>query len=367
MTGRGVPTGGKKNERIRRTVACIEGIKERFGLPYKVVLAEARIGYASFMRWRRRIIRGEPPLKPPGPQKVMPLNLRQLKRDIDRLPHGRKRTRQAGAMAKAHGEVISRRELGKWIGIARKEKRQGERAAQCRVVWHRPDLVWAMDGCRFRHRDAGETLHVHNVQDLCSRYKFPPLATGSEPCGEEVAGHLACQFTRFGPPLFCKRDNGGIVNHLAVEALLEETLVIPINSPVYTAPYNGAIEHSQGELKGYLGLWRDKAATACELARLAETAAHDLNHRCRRSLDGRTSCQAYFGGRRVRYGKRERRSIYDWIQDLAIRISEGLGKTVIDATAWRIAAKVWMVKQNLVTILRPGKVSPNLSPILCHN
>jgi hypothetical protein len=124
---------------------------------------------------------------------------------------------------------------------------------------------------------------------------------------------------------------------------------------------------SQGELKAYLGLWRDKATKDSELVLLVETAAHDLNHRCRRSLAGSTSCQAYFGGQRVRYGKRERRSIYDWIQDLALRISEGLGKTVIDATAWRIAAKVWMVKQNLATILRPGKVSPNLSPILCHN
>lgn len=189
-------------------------------------------------------------MRRPGPKKVMPLDLRQLKQAIEGLPHGRKRTRQAGTMAKAHTEVISRRELGKLIGLARKEKRQGARAAQCRVVWHRPDLVWAMDGCRFRHRDAGETLHVQNVQDLCSHYKFPPLATATEPCGEEVAGHLACQFTRLGPPLFCKRDNGGNVNHLAVDALLEETLVIPINSPVYTAPYNGAIEHSQGSSRG---------------------------------------------------------------------------------------------------------------------
>jgi hypothetical protein len=110
-----------------------------------------------------------------------------------------------------------------------------------------------MDGCRFRHRDAGETLHVHNVQDLCSRYKFPPLAAATEPCGEEVAGHLACQFTRFGPPLFCKRDNGGNVNPLAVDALLEEALVIPMNSPVATAPYNGAIELEPGGAQGISG------------------------------------------------------------------------------------------------------------------
>jgi len=30
---------------------------------------------------------------------------------------------------------------------------------------------------------------------------------------------------------------------------LEAAWVIPVNSPPYTAPYNGAIEHTQGEFK----------------------------------------------------------------------------------------------------------------------
>ena len=59
-------------------------------------------------------------------------------------------------------------------------------------------------------------------------------------------------FHRFGPPLFLKRDNGGNLNHLTVNQVLEEAMVIPINSPVITAPYNGAVEHAQGEVKTYL-------------------------------------------------------------------------------------------------------------------
>jgi hypothetical protein len=224
-----------------------------------------------------------------------------------------------------------------------------------------------MDGTRLRPGRGRKVVHVHNLQDLCSQYKFPPLATGHEALGEEVAGHLDGLFGRFGPPLFCKRDNGGNVNHVAVDDVLGEAMVIPINSPVDRAPYNGAIEHSQGEMKRYLKKWQDKAKTLTEMVLLTETAAHDLNHIHRRSLAGRTSCLRYFAGPRVRYGKRERSRIYHWIEELAYRISEGMGKTALDPTAWRVAAKTWMVKNNLITILRPGKVLPNLSTGLCHH
>lgn len=120
------------------------------------------------------------------------------------------------------------------------------------VSWLRPNLAWAMDDCEKREQGAGGTLHLHNLSDLHSRYRLPPLASECLPCGEEVAGHLHYLFDRFDPPLFCKRDNGGNLNHLAVNQVLEEALVIPINSPPQRAPYNGAIEHSQGEFKRYL-------------------------------------------------------------------------------------------------------------------
>jgi hypothetical protein len=64
------------------------------------------------------------------------------------------------------------------------------------------------------------------------------------PCGEQIASHLDRHLSRFGPPLFLKRDNGGNLNHLAVNTLLEERIIIPINSSCYRASYNGSIEHS---------------------------------------------------------------------------------------------------------------------------
>ncbi len=50
-------------------------------------------------------------------------------------------------------------------------------------------------------------------------------------------------------------DNGGNLNHRAVNQVLEEAFVISINSPPNTSQYNGAIEHTQGEFKDYLRRW----------------------------------------------------------------------------------------------------------------
>ena len=70
---------------------------------------------------------------------------------------------------------------------------------------------------------------------------------------------------------------------------------------------------------------------------------------------------------RVRYSKRQRRAIYEWIKDLAVDISQRAGLNEISLLAWRVAAKKWLEKNRLITILKPGKVLPYLSPNLCHN
>jgi hypothetical protein len=233
-----------------------------------------------------------------------------------------------------------------------------------------------MDDCQKAGAVVEGKLYLHNLSDLCSCYKFHPPASAALPCGEEVAGHLIhqfskfgaplfCkrdnQFSKFGAPLFCKRDNGGNLNHLAVNEVLEEALVIPINSPPYMAPYNGAIEHTQGEFKDYLRLWKWKANTIDEFGLLAETAAHVLNHRSRRCLNGQTACRIYFGNKRRGYPKRQRKTIYNWIRDLAAEISIRAGKNTISPVAWRVASKQWLVKNGLIKIQMAGKVLLNFS------
>jgi hypothetical protein len=336
-------------------------LKEEHCLPFSCVARQLGLSYSTLMRWKRRLAKYRPAVGKPGPKKVRPLDLDRLEQEIADLKHGKKRSQGVGRLYDAFTDAVSRRDLARMIDIVRNENNRQEAAERYQIAWLKPNLAWAMDDCRKTDVLEEDRLHLHNMSDLCSRYKFNPMASASVPCGEEVAGHLSHQFSRFGAPLFCKRDNGGNLNHGAVNDVLEDAYVIPINSPPYTAPYNGAIEHSQGEFKDYLKRWRWKANTIDEFSLLAETAAHDLNHQPRRCLNGQTACSVYFGNDQIRYDKRRRKSIYNWICDLAAEISIQAGKTKITPTALRVAAKQWLVKNGLIQIQRAGNVLPNFS------
>jgi hypothetical protein len=341
--------------------------RTRYGLPIRILTAEMGLCPATLRRWRRRISRGEAPVDRRGPRKVKPLNFDELKERIQGLGHVRRRSRGSGHLHRVYGAAISRRDLDAMVRAVRGETSRQRKAEIYHVSWLRPNLAWAMDDCEKTEHAAGGTLHLHNLTDLHSRYRLPPLASHCLPCGEEVAGHLQCLFDRFEPPLFCKRDNGGNLNHLAVNQVLEEALVIPVNSPPYRAPYNGGIEHTQGEFKSYIARWSWKAGTVDKMALLSETAAHDLNHQPRRCLDGKTACRVYFGGPRIRYPRRRRAAVYGFIHDLAAEVSMRAGKSVIMPAAWRVAARQWLVKNGLIRIQRAGEVSPNFWQKNDHN
>ena len=169
---------------------------------------------------------------------------------------------------------------------ARSAHNRASAAALCRVRWLRPDIAWALDGMQYIG------CHVQNLQDMCSHYKFAPLTTAHMPCGEEIAGHLDRHLTRFGPPLFLKRDNAG-----------------------------------------------------------------NLNHHPRRSLSGSNACRSYFASNRARYNKRQRRQAWEWIRDLAVDISAKFSKRAIDPSAWRIAARKWLQRHNLIIIQKSKMAS----------
>ena len=331
----------------------IEAIKSEHGMSQASLVAAAGISASSYKRWKRRIRGGVAPVKKPGAKKVAPIDLGELAQQIARLDHGKKRTTGTGRLYQANSHRISRRELNDMVRQVRRSINNEKAASRCSVRWLRADLAWALDGL---HHTA---CYVQNLQDLCSRYKFVPMTTGYMPCGEEIAGHLERHLTRFGPPLFIKRDNAGNLNHRAVNDLLQELMVIPINSPCYSPGYNGAIEHSIGELKAWLGKWKIAVKTIPELALKIENAAHALNHRPRRCLYGKNACRSYFGSSRLRFNKRKRKEAYDWISDLAVDISVRCGKNKIDPSAWRIAARKWMEKHRLIAIVKPAKVLPH--------
>ena len=321
----------------------IEEAKTTFSLPYACIANQVGLSYRTLIRWKQRIANGKDAVGKRGPKKVQPLNLAELKEKIRDLDHGRRRSHGTGRLHEAHTDSISRRELNELV----RQVRSDAKADPCQVVWLKPDLTWAMDGAEYRD------CHVQNVQDLCSRYKFAPLTSDGQPCGEEVAGHLSRHLSRFGPPLFIKRDNAGNLNHAAVNDLLEEHIIIPINSPYYKPSYNGAIEHSQGELKAWLSKWKDAVCTKKELALQMDNAANALNHRTRRSLSGKNACGAYFLSSRLRYTKRQRKQTYEWIYNLAVDICEHAGKNEIDPVAWRVLASKWIKRNLLFVILIP--------------
>ena len=238
-----------------------------------------------------------------------------------------------------------------------------------RIEWVTPGVVWAMDGTQY---DMGVTgkIYLHNMQDLASRYKFLPLA-GGYPVGEQIAEYLGGKFDRYGAPLVLKRDNEGTMNHAAVNEVLKEFFILPLNSPRDYAPYNGAIEESQRELKGCL---QDKLALAMpnpqdHMAAYAESAVNDLNHRSRPCLNGRSSCQVFSeAGIKPTFKKRQRREIYDSIMDKVDRILSAMKESgqAIRESAWRIAVESCLKTKGYIKPHITTKVSPNFSSFLAR-
>jgi len=337
----------------------MESIKTTYRIPVLTLTQQMGLSYDSLMRWKRRIRNGQDPVSKPGPQKIEPLDLKGLQADIKQLKHVRKRTHATGVLYQHYRTQVSRRQLNTMVIEARKEYRRHETARMQRVHWHHPNLAWAIAGSE--PDTAQSPLIVYRVQDLASRYKFPPVAGPGMPCGEEISGHLARLFSEFAVPLFFKRDNESLLNHHAVNETLEQHLVIPLNSPTYYAPYNGAIEHTQGVLNHYLRNWSFKARSAEGLELLAELGCHDHNHMPRRSLKGKNSCRAYFDGPRVSFDMRQRKEVFLWIKQTACDMLEKLGDDGMFMTAWRIAARTWLQKNKYITIVRNGKVLPYYS------
>jgi len=345
-------------------VEIVEEMKQRTRMPYKTICKALRVPLGSFNRWRRRIRENLDLIKRPGPKKVEPFDSSVLDGEIRLLDHGRKRSAGTTGLYQRHHLGLSRRELGRMVEQVRHDLLADRRRHLRRIEWLMPGVAWAMDGTEC---DAGRTCkgYLCNIQDLSSRYKFLPLA-GGYPVGEEIAGYLSEKFDRYGAPLVLKRDNEGNMNHAAVNEVLEEFFILPLNNPEYYAPYNGGIEESQRELKRCL---REKLALGLpdcsdHLAAYAEAAVNDLNHRIRPCLNGRTSCQVFFeSANKPVFTKRERREIYDSIVEKVERILSAMKQPAQTAgeLAWRIALESWLRSKGYIKVYINQKCHP-ISP-----
>ena len=340
----------------------ITDLQNRTHASTREVSESVGMGYRTLLRWRRRVGAGEPPLTPPGPRKTGPLPLDEVRREIEALRHGPKRSRGICALQVRYQSVISRRDVSELALEERKKRNAQRRHTSKHVTWNEPNLAWAIDGTEVGKDEQGQRLFVHPVRDLCTKHGFEALVA-LESKGEAVAEHLELLFKKHGAPLFLKRDNGSPLNHEAVDSVLADNGVIPLNSPAYYPKYNGSIEKGIREMKEALGeclppavRWQPGAVKPYILA-----VQHRENCKRRRSLQGHTACEAYQHRSRHRFSRRERLATFGWIRVHAMdRIEqlETIDHRSLNA-AWRHATETWLRCQGLITVTINKKVLPN--------
>lgn len=327
------------------------------------------VAYSSLRRWRQRQSRQEPLLQKPGPKKVESLPLEQLRKDIEGLRHGARRTSSTGVLHRRYGTSLSRRDLNILIRDARLQYHRLERARYQHVEWLYPGLAWAMDTTEWRRDRLGNKLLAHGAQDLCSRYHFDPWVDLNSR-GTDIAQWLS-ELWRIRPaPLLMKRDNGSPFNHPAVDVVLAEHHVIPLNSPPNYPRYNGGKERGFRELKDHLG--QDFAPAPIWIPRhhrvQISLACHDLNHQPRPCLKEAISCDVESNAPRLDFSSRERQAIFNSIYNSFREMLSRDDMETLDrpcrTTQWRHAVESWLRCHDLirVTINNNNQVSAYFHP-----
>jgi transposase len=163
----------KKHEVAAMMVTTLSRLKQQVRWPYPRLCEALAVPYASFRRWQHRLEQGQPAFFQPGPRKVAPLNLEELRATLCHLKHGCQRSRGVGEVYRQHQTQISRRDLQALTDTVRRELAQQRQAELHHITWRIPGLVWSLDDAELA-RFARHRLHLHQVQDLASRYKFTP-------------------------------------------------------------------------------------------------------------------------------------------------------------------------------------------------
>ena len=123
----------------------IAEVKKKYSLSNSEIARQLGLGYTTLMRWKRRLSKGQPPVEKPGPKKVKPLDLGQLRQKIQDIEHGGKRSRGTARLHSVFKDAISRRELDQMIASLRNESNRQRSSQTCHITWMRPNLAWAMD------------------------------------------------------------------------------------------------------------------------------------------------------------------------------------------------------------------------------
>jgi transposase InsO family protein len=348
----------------------VEQVKQQLQVPYEAVCRELAVPYSSLMRWKRHRAAGEPAARRPGPANVGPHDQEALHGELLQLRHGRHRTAGTTSLHERYREQISRRDFQALVEAARREVREAEQARARRVEWLIPGLVWAMDDTEKPWLEQ-HAAYAHVVLDLGSRYLLRVLGDDELASGLRVALNLEALFAQYGPPLFLKLDGGGNYRHHEVRRQLAVHGVIPLLSPPHYPPYNGSVERVHQQLEQHVENRIGAEPLEARILRLeCELSAHELNHKPRVSLGGRTACAALRYGRPVLtlFNRRKREEVFETIKSLAVDIAEELDEhtTASAETAFRYAAETWMQQNHMIRVTRNGEVLPPFYQIQSH-
>jgi len=313
------------------------------------------VRYSTLRRWLRRSRHGLPLVNRPGPAPVEPIDWGRVFQDILAMHHGRERTPGVAALWEKYGGGISRRDLQALVACGRAIQAQEKADATVHVHWHTPGIIWSIDTTELKDPETGRKVYIHTVQDLGSRYKFDTLS-GTDATGEAIAKLLDRLFAEFGAPLVCKRDLGSSLCCSPVDAVFTRYGVVPLDSPPGYPPYNGCIEHAQGEIQAELERRLEEAPTPGRLPHIrpyVDCAMHALNHRIRRSLNGKNACTVFHSGApHAMISLRKRKEVADDIIHLTIQFLDGIADATVTAArwAWRLAVETWLVNHGAISL-----------------
>ena len=102
----------------------ITELKKTYCLSNSSLARQFGLSHTTLMRWKRRLAMGQPAIEKPGPRKVRPLNLGQLRQKIRDLEHGSKRSRGTGQLHSVYNSAISRRDLNRMVVSVRNENKR---------------------------------------------------------------------------------------------------------------------------------------------------------------------------------------------------------------------------------------------------
>ncbi len=345
---------------IRQILHRLDAMKQTNKTSWRQLCAE--LPYSSVMRWRHRQRQNLPVWQCPGPKKSVPLDWTEFYPLLRQLNHGRLRTQGTGELCQRFAGAISRRQLRSLVQDYRRNQPMKH------IYWLWSGLAWSCDATEYG--EAG--WQIIPVQDLASRYRFRPLVSDRLD-GRQIAAHLESLFRQHGAPLLLKRDNGSPFNNQHVDAVMARFGVLPLNNPPHFPRYNGAEEKGIRDLKTALAQRQQATGRRSnDFVLTVEVTAHDLNHRSRRCLKGRTACAVFYDdAQRLRWTKRQRQTIFRLLlaQFGAIVGKTTNGRHCKPATAWRVTVEAWLRCQGLITVRQNQKpnVSTTLPKIWSHN